>query len=370
MDKAAAEETADAYTPVLQKMRDSATNPQDKEFYDTHLESLKTRNPTLVNNTMESVKARILEASKLTNTQRELQDPLLAPGILRKTATEGMSDIGKKMWEQYPQLQPGSPEYAAKATELAKSSAMNINMGDKWMTAADAEKMSNAQGQHPALPIQWSDPILKDYQVKTTQNQADIKQGAISSNFSSELNDMLFNPENGLYKDYGPETAQNKVTQTVKQNVQKYVQTNPKYQQAADYIDSNLAPTIKSLGTVGSLSEGDLERAKGLLPRVVGINIDTPTVAAKKMKIFDRLVAAANQANANGTPVGITPEMLNGALTELHGGKPKAKTQPMTPPQDTSYVDPKTVKFPDNFTSEMKAQYLKELDDYNKSGGK
>jgi hypothetical protein len=200
-----------------------------------------------------------------------------------------------------------------------KEGGVNVNVGapKSWIMPTDAEKMVDPQGKHPPVGTEWGSPEAKGYSVATATNQADIKQSGITTNFTNELNNLLFDPKKGLYANYGPETAENKVQQTVIQNYQKYAQTDPRYKQTDDYIQSNLAPMIRSLGTVGNLSDADLKRAEGLLPVVTGINIDTPTIARGKMELFNKVIAAANQVNpVTGKINGITPEILNGSIGE------------------------------------------------------
>jgi hypothetical protein len=177
IDKGTAEETSAAYAPVLQKMRDSATNPQDKAFYDTHLESLKSNNPTLVNNTMESVKARILEASKLTPKERELQNPELRLGALREANTQGMSNTEKEMTVVHPELQPGTQEYNDAFMQLKR--AGGINMGNELPPPAQGymwDKAGSAQVAIPGGPADQTTKPLTDFQGK-------------ASSFSSRMSD-------------------------------------------------------------------------------------------------------------------------------------------------------------------------------------
>jgi hypothetical protein len=360
MDKAAAEETAAAYGPMAKDLADSAATPQDKAAYGYFSKLINSGNPTAVGQGIEGIKARHLEAAKLTQTQRELQDPQLAPGILRKTATEGMSDTGKKMWEQYPQLQQGSQEYADKASTL-------MRMGSPWdsgqMVPASADEI-RAWGGDPTVPHtknnKTGEVVAHPIQITQDQGQSGLLMGSLEQSLSGMREALksydLKIPANP--KDFAADMASkaggvwgvgNAIEAAGNSSMSDELRLFNTHAAAAESAIFHL------LSGAGGSEEEARRKAKAMKP---GWGDDDKTKTAKFGFIENLLKNGVVRAGP----------AMPGAL-ERRSGKTTTPA-PTTPPKDTSYVDPASVKFPDNFTPEMKAQYLKELDDYNKSGGK
>jgi hypothetical protein len=318
-DKQDAKEMSDAYAPVMKKMASEATNERDKKHY-TELGALfDTRHPALVGMGLAAHKKDLEEQAQLTNEQRNLRDPELHDSTLAGMNNKGiptMHTMGMPGKEGYKTnfyldknnvpVQVGEP--------FKEGAGVNVNMGapKSWIMPTDAEKMVDKQGRHPPVGTEWGSPEARGYDVSTTQNQTDIKQQKIAGNLVGELNSMLFDKSKGLYKDYGPNTEENKVKQTVVSNVQKFTQTDPRYKNADDYINSNLAPAIKALGTAGSLSDSDVVRAQGLLPVITGVNIDTPQVAKEKLSKLTRLVNAASSSTGQQLPSTEVDKIISG----------------------------------------------------------
>jgi hypothetical protein len=328
-DKQDAKELGDTYAPILEEKSKASTDPMDKAAYGEFAKVIKSGHPALQAIGMSGIKKYEEEKAKVTDLQRNYRDPSLRPMIEQEYANKGMPTIHTMGAPGRPGMMVNFYLDANKqpipvGEPYKPGTGVSVNMGapKSWIMPADAEKMVNTQGAHPPVGTEWGSPEAKGYSVATTQNQTDIKQKEIASNLGGELRTMLFHPKTGLYKDYGPNTDENKVLQTIKQNYQKYSQTDPRYKNADDYITANLAPAIKSLGTVGALSDSDVVRAQGLLPIITGINIDNPQVAKEKLDKFDRLTSAATTAISKGK------RLSTSEVDKIIGHSPTTDTPP------------------------------------------
>jgi len=219
----------------------------------------------------------------------------------------------KAIWGPDGQPVPVGSPYEA-------SAAVNIDMGVKSAKPTDLQKLVNDKGQWPAhlvgLPTgtAFAQAQKEGYNPVTTAGEKMQASEKLSGGIISELKALTVG-EGGIYEDYGapewtaqlPESLQgvaDKVWQTGKGNFEYLAQNDPRFKAYADFAKGTASPIVKLLGEVGTLAEGDIQRALGLLPEVTGFNIDTPEVAATKIFRLEQLLTSAE----DGT---LTPEDLN-----------------------------------------------------------
>lgn len=165
--------------------------------------------------------------------------------------------------------------------------------------------------------------------AETTQEQKDKTQEQKSKAIVGEMESMLFG-ENGIYKGLEGDDIADRVKFMATSNLQQLAQTDPRFKNYVDYTQGTLAPLAKSLGQAGSLSDTDLALVQGLIPKITGINPDSPEVAIEKLDKLNRLISAGQEKGK------ITTEMLDKVL----GRKPSVNGDiiPNSQPIDFSKV--------------------------------
>jgi hypothetical protein len=144
----------------------------------------------------------------------------------------------------------------------------------------------------PGTP--WSEIQGKVESFTSEERKETGKRGRATA-IREELEGMLFG-EDGLYQDY-PEadSLEEKVKYGIEKNVQYFTQDDPRVKSYVEYAEGVLSPLVKSLGEAGALAEGDIERARSLIPRLTGYKVDSPTVAREKLRKLQALIDAGQE---------------------------------------------------------------------------
>ena len=150
----------------------------------------------------------------------------------------------------------------------------------------------------------WSD-IAGKVESFSSSGEKEQANKVKSSNIAAELEGMLFG-EKGIYAGVGNSVG-DRLVAGIKANVQQFAQTDPRYRNYEQFALGALSPLVKSLGEVGALAEGDVERAKALVPVTTGLNPDSPAVAREKIAKLRRLAQIAESGKA-------TPEEVSKIL--------------------------------------------------------
>ena len=204
--------------------------------------------------------------------------------------------------------------------EAGASTQINIGEGGRAtpLTPAELKTYNAPKGSYWSAKGEIKHPPAA--QAKET-SQEERALGLIK-----QYEDKLFNPEYGIYsKDYGlseetkalvPDWAEGLIEKggQAAENFLNYwmPQNDPRIRDYEDFRKGTLSPLAKSLGEVGALAEGDVERAGSLQPQVIGLKPDTPETARRKISNLRTLISKG-QENAR---LGITVVIQNGERWE------------------------------------------------------
>lgn len=176
----------------------------------------------------------------------------------------------------------------------------------KYLTPADANRLVYLDGR-PVPPYTPLSELRGNVRSVTPQDQKDFKQKQKSLHLVGKLRGMLFGDDDNdaIFGDESS-TAKGRVSDMVTANVERVVQSDPKYRNYSHYSKGTIAPLAKSLGQVGSLSDRDLDLISNLVPSITGLFPDSPEVAKKKLDLLDGLINAGMQSGQ-----GITKKILD-----------------------------------------------------------
>jgi len=204
--------------------------------------------------------------------------------------------------------------------EVKKGGVNIVNqMPSAPLKGAEAKNWYNKEGQHPKTQ---ADLNTGNYSVRTTAETGTANKGRKASAIVDEYERMLLTDDNALYKGQGNDLF-DRLKFVATTNYQQFAQSDPRYKQAADFTQGTLSSMVRSLADeVGTLAEGDVERAYGLVPRVTGINPDSKEVVVDKIDKMRRLIAVSDMAKREGRKI------TTGEIDKIIGfnGKKPVKT--------------------------------------------
>lgn len=204
-------------------------------------------------------------------------------------------------------LVPGTEAYNKYVRDVTLKPGTQIHIGDtKPMPLIDLTRLVDEEGNQPPVGISLPEIVASGkYRVATAQQQAEARKKESGMDVVLSLEDQLFG-ENGIYKDYPSYDSQlqNQMAWTVDMNKKYYDQSDPRVRATADYTVGTLAPIVKSLGEAGNLATEDIQRAEKLVPKLTGVNPDSPQTARRKLNQLKKLlqnkfIPAAKKAGAD-----------------------------------------------------------------------
>lgn len=185
------------------------------------------------------------------------------------------------------------------AYPLKRNSGTTVNVGGQSGTIkpADALKMfrhpdASPGPLHPPIGADYGDSTIRDnysYDAPSTDKLVTeaMKSSAIVNNLEEALGKVYDNRGNSM-----DDSAYDRLKFTLDTNLERFIQTNPDIKSYVDFAEGTLAPLVRSLGTVGNLSDTDLALAEGLVPQITGIFPDTEEVAAEKIRKLRSLITS------------------------------------------------------------------------------
>jgi hypothetical protein len=213
------------------------------------------------------------------------------------------SDIRAMQALGYPLTPEGFRQYNA---DQAKPGT-TINIGEKL-----AEPIPIAQLDTVRLPDGTTPPIGTTYQeardmgakVLSAEDQKRTIQADQALGILNQLEELAIGP-NGVFNEVQPGLA-NRAAAAIDFGLEMLTQNDPRASQFHDMSQATLAPFIKFLGETGSLAQGDVQRAIGLLPRTFPLP-DTGEVAREKIaelrEIITRGVTKMNSVSRQSKDV-------------------------------------------------------------------
>ena len=225
--------------------------------------------------------------------QRSMQNSMMQnAGLMAGKRFDAMNPLTSKIKEyQYSQANPGFLDYQ---TTIGRSNAPQMNVGSNmYVSPEEASKMRYKDGRRVDPFTPKADLVGKVRAISATELK-DMSGAKKSVAIVDEMDNMLFGSF-GIFKDFknGEDMSwDERLQHTWTSNVQQIAQTDPRYKQFVAYAEGTLAPFAKSLGQAGSLSDTDLELVENLVPKLTGLNPDTPSVAKEKLMKMRRLISA------------------------------------------------------------------------------
>lgn len=202
-----------------------------------------------------------------------------------------------KMRQQY-EMQSGQAVPLGPAWETGGGVNVNLPKNDQYAPVNVLDNLVDKDGNKVKLPYGTTNRQIEAkglfYQKETTADKKDVKSAIKAGGIASEMEGMLFG-EGGIYEGVGDSIADRAKFAAIS-NLQQFTQTDPKYRMYAQYAEGTLSPLVKSLGEVGALAEGDVQRASALTPTITGLNPDSPKVAREKLKKLNRLIELGQKA--------------------------------------------------------------------------
>ena len=193
----------------------------------------------------------------------------------------------------YGNQDPTFRNYQERMANLRRPSTnVNVNARDREapIKVTDLKSLTNTQGQHPPFGTLPSQIPGSDYRVTTSSDQKEAQKmdraGKIVDQLDTMVNDIW------VGDDTNTESMFERAKNIGQGNVQQLLQTDPKYKNYQDFSIGTVSQLVKSLGEVGALAEGDVERALALIPKVTGIS-DSREVAVTKMNMLKELINPA-----------------------------------------------------------------------------
>jgi hypothetical protein len=206
--------------------------------------------------------------------------PLLPPGredtLARKLDTV-QGAIGRPLTEE-------------EVFRLAGGSGTTINIGDKLAEPIPVAQLANVRlpdGSTPPIGTTFQEARQMGAQVVAPDERQRAVQARSAMQILEEIKDLATG-EGGVLRDVEP-GFQNRAWAALQFALNKATQNDPNAARYEDLTKSSLAPFIKFLGESGALSEGDVQRALGLLPRLFPLP-DTREVAEQKLAQLGSLI--------------------------------------------------------------------------------
>lgn len=225
---------------------------------------------------------------------------------------------GDYTWEQMHQLLPNGQQIPIGHPGPMKVPTTNIKLPETAVDPSkvfinkidDLKEFTNKDGENPPASMLGSTPAAIEaagYHLRSTAAQkqemaksqandiVDTMEQMFLGNPDMDENGMPVTGTGGLLNDYGlpdqwgdqlPDWARpygDQAAQIIKGNLKPFDPTDPRYTTAKDFLESTLSPLARSMGEVGALAEGDVDRATGFQIRMGGLRPDTPAAARQKL---------------------------------------------------------------------------------------
>jgi hypothetical protein len=149
----------------------------------------------------------------------------------------------------------------------------------------------------PGTP--WSE-LLGKVEAFDSQEKKDAAGQQKATSILGEIDSMLFS-DKGIYSDFGTGNGgvKGKLQDLWKANSEYFLQNDTRFKNYTDYVQGTIAPLVKSLGTVGNLSETDILFAQSLIPSLFGHKIDSADVSKEKLRKLKNLIGLRDADKLN-----------------------------------------------------------------------
>jgi hypothetical protein len=179
----------------------------------------------------------------------------------------------------YPLTPEGFKQFNA---DQAKAGT-TINIGDemnKPIPIAQLDTVRLPDGTTPPIGTTFGQARDMGAKVLSAEDQKRTIQADQALGILNQLEEMAIGPD-GVFNEVAPGLA-NRAASAIDFGLNMLTQNDPRASQFHDMSQATLAPFIKFLGETGSLAQGDVQRAIGLLPRIFPLP-DTGEVARDKI---------------------------------------------------------------------------------------
>jgi hypothetical protein len=200
---------------------------------------------------------------------------------------------------------------------------MNVSERGNNMATTEEKIKFNV---NPDSNYYWDKGILKPV-AKGAEDELTGQMNTIDTSIGM-MDDMLFG-EDGLMNNYQTGVG-GRISEIAKANFQLYAKEDDRYGGFDSFAGGMLSTFARGLGgEKGSISDGDVARVSGLLPKVTGLNPDTPASARKKMNKLKRLAEVKKRKG------GLTSADIN----EIIGSVPGSDNELPPPPPGITWVE-------------------------------
>jgi hypothetical protein len=211
----------------------------------------------------DAMRAKLMQA-QMAQAQQGAQDP---------STIREMQALG------YPLTPEGFKEYNAAQARPGTT----INIGDemnKPIPIAQLDTVRLPDGTTPPIGTTFGQARDMGAKVLSAEDQKRTIQADQALGILNQLEEMAIGPD-GVFNEVAPGLA-NRAASAIDFGLNMLTQNDPRASQFHDMSQATLAPFIKFLGETGSLAQGDVQRAIGLLPRIFPLP-DTGEVARDKI---------------------------------------------------------------------------------------
>jgi hypothetical protein len=211
----------------------------------------------------DALRAQLMKA-QMAQAQQGAQDP---------STIREMQALG------YPLTPEGFKEYNAAQARPGTT----INIGDemnKPIPIAQLDTVRLPDGTTPPIGTTFGQARDMGAKVLSAEDQKRTIQADQALGILNQLEEMAIGPD-GVFNEVAPGLA-NRAASAIDFGLNMLTQNDPRASQFHDMSQATLAPFIKFLGETGSLAQGDVQRAIGLLPRIFPLP-DTGEVARDKI---------------------------------------------------------------------------------------
>jgi hypothetical protein len=224
--------------------------------------------------------------------------------------------------QQRPEVLFATPEGRQQLQELRRKFRTEKLQERIDVSAAQGREAVEKELDKPITPNEATDLGLPAYAFTRRQVaamgiiplSADLQKQMFTAQGTSLLLDRFEERAGKLFKGITPES---RLGETGKKLVERFTQTNPDVAVYQAMADGFLASFARAAGEVGTLNEGDIGRARSLLPTIMPP--DTEAVATEKLKELRTFITEKLRRGRQGAPTG-------GA-----GGTPAPSTAPAAP---------------------------------------
>lgn len=257
--------------------------------------------------------------------QQTLEDLMgYKPPVPAQFIQSGTGNPGETITQKYDPMTGQAiniPGAQPRVSRPPGSTNVTINPGVEGADLADIKAFTNDKGENPAhllgLPkAQMAARAMEEgYSMRSTAGEKTASQLDRAMGIVDQYEQMWFAPPEideqgnpipgtgGIFNDYGtpegwdewiPDSLEpyaDKLAQAVKGNLKPFDPKDPRYQSIKDFQAATLSPLAKSMGEVGALAEGDVERAAGFQIKMGGLNPDTPLSAQQKLNNIRGILA-------------------------------------------------------------------------------